>query len=67
MNLRGSLYVKGGESKLVFQASFLKITRKFLVETMKIQSMDLMVGYELKLSVLFRGKYKQATNGNSLF
>lgn len=66
MNLRGGLYVKGGESKLVFQACFLKV-RKFLVETIKIQFMDSVAGYELKLSVLFRGKYKQASNGNSLF
>lgn len=29
--------------------------------------MDFMVGYELKLSALFRGKYKQTISGNSLF
>lgn len=46
MNLRGSLYVKGGESKFVFEAALLKIIRKFLVETIKIQFVDLMVGYE---------------------
>jgi len=61
------LYVKGGESELGFQACFLKITRKFLVETIKIQFMDLMAGCELKLSVVFIGKYNQATNRNSLF
>lgn len=36
INLRGSLYVKQGESKLVFQAAFLKVTQKFLGETIKI-------------------------------
>lgn len=67
MNLRGSLYVKGGESKLVFQSFSLKIIGKFLVETIKIQFMDLMVGCKYKIFVLVRGKYKQTTDGNSLF
>lgn len=31
INLRESLYVKQGESRLVFQAVFLKITQKFLI------------------------------------
>lgn len=32
-NLRGSLEVKQGKSKLLFQAAFLKVTQKLLVET----------------------------------
>lgn len=67
MNLRGSLYVKGRESKLLFQSCSLKIIRKFLVETIKIRFMHLMVNCEYKLFVLVRGKYKQTTDGNSLF
>lgn len=67
MNLRGSLYVKGHESKLLFQSCSLKIIRKFLVETTKIRFMHLMVNCEYKLFVLVRGKYKQTTDGNSLF